>query len=51
MITCSAAVWLQQNLKYVLHPSIPAKDEYLEIADVGNGNAIWIIESLPHHWY
>ena len=41
--------WLWLNrLKYVLHPSIPAKAEHLQIADVGTGNAIWIIEVLPH---
>ena len=36
------------NLKYVLHPSIPANGEHLKIADVGTGNAIWLIELLPH---
>ena len=33
--------WLWLNrVKYVLHPSIPAKTEFLEIADVGTGNAV-----------
>ena len=40
-------LWLY-NLKYVLHPSIPANGEHLRIADVGTGNAIWLIELLPH---
>ena len=41
--------WLwQYRLKYVLHPSIPAKTEHLRIADVGTGNAVWITEVLSH---
>ena len=40
-------LWLY-NLRYVLHPSIPANGENLRIADVGTGNAIWLIELLPH---
>lgn len=40
-------LWLYR-LKYVLHPSIPAKDENLKIADVGTGNAVWLMELLPH---
>ena len=40
-------LWLY-NLKYVLHPSIPANREHLKIADVATRNAIWLIELLPH---
>lgn len=40
-------LWLYR-LKYVLSPSIPAKDENLKIADVGTGNAVWLMELLPH---
>ena len=40
-------LWLYR-LKYVLHPSIPAKAEHLRIADVGSGNAVWITEVLSH---
>ena len=40
-------LWLYR-LKYVLHPSIPAESENLDIADVGTSNAVWITEVLPH---
>ncbi len=41
--------WLWLNrLKYVLHPSIPAKTEHLKIADIGTGNAVWITEVLSY---
>ena len=40
-------VWLHR-LRYVLHPTIPISDEPLKIADIGTGNAVWLIELLPH---
>ena len=40
-------LWLYR-IKYVLNPCIPAKDENLKIADVGTGNAVWLMELLPH---
>lgn len=46
-LTLQHWLWLYR-LKYVLHPSIPAKAEHLKIADVGTGNAVWIMEVLPH---
>ena len=46
-LTLQHWLWLYR-LKYALHPSIPAKAEHLKIADVGTGNAVWIMEVLPH---
>ena len=40
-------LWVHR-LNYVFHPSIPTAVENLKIADVGTGNAVWIIEALPH---
>lgn len=37
--------WLwRYRLGYLLHPSIPAPDEHIKIADVGTGNAVWLTE-------
>ena len=40
-------LWLYR-LRYVLHPSIPTSVEHLRIADVGTGNAVWLMELLSH---
>ena len=46
-LTLQHWLWLYR-LKYALHPSIPAQAEHLRIADVGTGNAVWIMEIQPH---
>ena len=46
-LTLQHWLWLYR-LKYVLHPSIPAQAEHLKIVDVGTGNAVWIMEVVPH---
>ena len=40
-------LWIHR-LKYVLHPSLSTAVDHLKIADVGTGNAVWIMEALPH---
>lgn len=40
--------WLwTHRLRYVLHPTIPTKADYLKVADIGTGNAVWLMELLP----
>ena len=41
-------LWLYR-LQYVLHPSVPIHAEHVRIADVGTGNAVWLMELCNLH--